>query len=277
MERPGNFGGNGLNFMLNGSNKKPILGEKKPKGVAAAVRRTVVKLRRMFGSDVPENVAEAREAVGHFLAEMNSVAARTYPAWNRLLLDGLSEHSLSYDESRALLDVHPIDDYYFAGVVAMDAARIRNLYPASEASELLGEIGDQVDAAAGRQDRIVSDLVFRMIGRIDLNAEHDPSKAPYDKVVKTILQQMGVHKNPLTRPLMNDKGFRHLLGEPFAVSVPQWWRSFQTKFGIYWEEPEEMDEEDLDVALQALATSSAAPAPSRRRARRRAASFLTGG
>ncbi|MBY0509116.1 MAG: hypothetical protein K2P94_03090, partial [Rhodospirillaceae bacterium] len=163
--------------------------------MAAAMRRTVIKLRRMFGSDIPENMAEAREAVSHFLSEMNAVAARTYPAWNRLLLDGLSEHALTYEESRGLLEVHPIDDYYFAGVVAMDAARIRNLYPRDEATELLGEIGDQVDATAGRQDRIVSDLVFRMIGRIDLNAEYDPSKAPYDKIVKTILQQMGVHKN----------------------------------------------------------------------------------
>jgi hypothetical protein len=260
----------------NGSLKKPALGEKKPKGVAAVMRRTVVKLRRMFGSDIPENMAEAREAVSHFLGEMNSVAARTYPAWNRILLEGLSEHALTYEESRGLLEVHPLDDYYFAGVVAMDAARIRNLYPRDEATELMGEIGDQVDAAAGRQDRIVSDLVFRMIGRIDLNAEYDPSKAPYDKIVKTILQQMGVHKNPATRPLMNDKGYRHLLGEPLAVSVPQWWRDFHGKFTIYWEEPEEMDEEELDKALEVLAASSAAPAPSRRRARRRAASFLGG-
>jgi hypothetical protein len=258
----------------NGSQKKPSLGEKKPKGLAAAVRRTMIKLRRMFGSDIPENMAEAREAVSHFLNEMNSVAARTYPAWNRILLDGLSEHALTYEESRALLEIHPLDDYYLAGIVAMDAARIRNLYPRDEATELLGEIGDQVDAAAGRQDRIVSDLVFRMIGRIDLNAEYDPSKAPYDKIVKTILQQMGVHKNAATRPLMNDKGYRHLLGEPLAVSVPHWWRDFQSRFTIYWEEPEEMDEEELDKALEALAASTAAPAPRRRRLRRRAASFL---
>jgi hypothetical protein len=263
-------------FKHNGSDKKPSLGAKKPRGLAAAMRQTIIKLRRMFGSDVPENVAEAREAVGHFLAEMNSVAARTYPAWNRLLVDGLSENTLTYDESRALLDLHPIDDYYFAGVVAMDAARIRIFYPPDEATELLSEIGDQVDAAAGRQDRVVSDLVFRMIGRIGLNAEYDPSKAPYDKIVKTILQQMGIHKNPSTRPLMNDKGYRHLLGEPLATAVPQWWRAFQTKFSLYWEEPEEMDEDELDLALHALAVSSAAPPPSRRRPRRRAASFLTG-
>jgi hypothetical protein len=250
------------------------LGEKKPRGVAAVMRRTVLRLRRLFGADVPENMAEAREAVSHFLSEMNSVAARTYPGWNRVLLDGLSEHDFSYDEGRALLEIHPLDDYYFAGVVAMDAARIRMYYAQAETTELLGEIGDQVDASAGRQDRVVSDLVFKMISRIGLNAEYDPSKAPYDKVVKTILQEMGVQKNPKTRPLMNDKGFRHLLGEPLAVNVPQWWQAFHAKFSLYWEEPEEMDEEELDEALRTLAASTAAPPPSRRRVRKRAASFL---
>ena len=261
---------------LNGSDKKPALGSKKPKGVAAAMRRTVVKLRRIFGSDVPENLAEARDAVSHFLSEMNSVAARTYPAWQRLLLDGLSEHALSYDESRGLLEIHPIDDYYFAGVVALDAVRIRDIYSPAEATELLGEIGDQVDAAAGRRDRVVSDLVFLMLGRLNVSAGNRQTQTPYDQIVKTILQQIGLDKIEATQDLMRDKAFRHLLGEPLAVGVPQWWRAFHTKFSLYWDEPEEMDEEELEMALQTLAAKSAPTPPARRRLRKRAASFLNG-
>lgn len=261
----------------NGPAKKAPLGTKKPQGVAAVVRRTVVKLRRIFGSDEPENAAEAREAVSHFLAEMLSVAARTYPAWSRILNDGLADHALNYDERRALLEVHPIDDYYFAGVVALDAARIRGLYPPAEAAELLGEIGDQVDAAAGRQDRVVSDLVFQMLGRIELSTGVDLMKTPYDKVVKTILQRIGINKIEATRGLMRDKGFRHLLGEPLATGVPQWWRAFHAKFSIYWAEPEEMDDEATEMALQTLAAATAAPVRLKRRVvRRKAASFLTG-
>lgn len=258
----------------NGMEKRPPLGSQKPKGVAAAVRRTVVKLRRMFGSDIQENAAEAREAVGHFLSEMSSVAARTYPAWHKILNDGLSEHALNYDERRALLEIHPIDDYYFAGVVALEAARIRGLYPPAEAAELLSEIGEQVDAAAGRQDRVVSDLVFTLLGRIDLGSGMEKMKAPYDKVVKVLLHHIGIHKIESTRELMRDKGFRHLLGEPLAVGVPQWWKAFQAKFSIYWDEPEEMDDEQIDEALREMALATAAPAPRRRRVRRRAASFL---
>ncbi len=244
--------------------------------MAATVRRTMAKLRRMFGSDVPENAAEAREAVSHFLGAMTSVAARTYPAWSKVFTDGLAEHSLTIDERRMLFDIHPIDDYYFAGVVALETARIRGLYPPAEASELLGEIGAQVDAAAGRQDRVVSDLVFLMLGRIDLGTGVDLMKTPYDMVVKTILQQIGINKIEATQDLMRDKGFRHLLGEPLATGIQQWWKSFQANFSLYWAEPEEMDDDELDLALHALATANAAPAPSRRKARRRAASFLDG-
>jgi hypothetical protein len=251
------------------------LARRKPAGLAATVRRTVVKLRRMLGSGIQENAAEAREAVSHFLAEMNSVAARTYPAWSKVFTDGLAEHKLNFDERRALLDVHPIDDYYFAGVVALETARIRSLYPPAEATELLGEIGDQVDFAAGRQDRVVSDLVFLMLSRIDLGAGVDLMKAPYDKVVKSILQQIGLHKIETTKELMRDKAFRHLLGEPLALGVPQWWKAFQAKFRLYWTPPEEMDEEQTERALQALAAATAAP-PARRRHRRRAASMMAG-
>ncbi len=258
-----------------GASRAP-LGSRKSKGIAAAVRRTVVKLRRLLGSDIQENSAEAKEAVSHFLAEMNSVAARIYPVWSKIFNEGLSEHKLSYDERRALFDVQPIDDYFFAGIVALETARIRTLYPPAEAAELLGEIGAQVDAAAGRQDRVVSDFVFIMLGRIDLGSGVEHMKTPYDKVVKSILQQIGLHKIEATKELMRDKAFRHLLGEPLALGVPQWWRAFQTKFSIYWAEPEEMDEEQTEMALQALAASTAAPAPARRRWRKRAASMMAG-
>jgi len=105
-----------------------------------------------------------------------------------------------------------------------------------------------------------------MIGRIDLGSGMERMKAPYDKVVKLILQQVGVHRIEATKPLMRDKGFRHLLGEPLALNVPQWWRAFQTKFRITWKEPEPVYLSDDAAPV------IAAPAP-RRRPRRRAAAF----
>jgi len=123
---------------------------------------------------------------------------------------------------------------------------------------------------------VVSDLVFLILGRLALDTGDNLQKAPYDTIVKILLQQIGIHKVESTKSLMRDKGFRHLLGEPLATGVPQWWRSFQAKFTLYWAEPEEMDEEETELALQALA-AAAVPAPTvRRRRLRRAVSFLGG-
>lgn len=237
------------------------------RGLLKSARKLRSRLRHLLGARGPEDFVEARQAVEHFLNEMAGVAARLYPAWSRTLNDAFSEYSLSYDERRSLFELHPIDDYFFAAVVALEAARLRTLYPPREAEELLSEIGEQVDLRADRQDRVVSDLVFNMIGKIELGSGMERMKAPYDKVVKSILQAVGVHRIEATKALMRDVALRHVLGEPLALNVPQWWRAFQAKFRITWREPEPVYLSD-DEAAPVIA----APAP-RRRPRRRAAAF----
>jgi hypothetical protein len=242
----------------------------KRKGFGATAQRALARLRTMLGIDAQANAAEAREAVRYFLNEMTLVAARTFPAWNRLLDDGLAECSLNYDERRGLLEVHPIDDYYFAAVVALEAAKLRSIYKPAEAAELLSEIGEQVDTAAGRQDRVVSDLVFALVGRITLGAGIDKMKTPYDLVVKSLLQHLGFGKVESTKKLLRDVGFRHMLGEPLARGIPQWWKAFHTHFSIYWEEPEEVYLDDDELIPETVAAPNSSP---RRRLRKRAAAF----
>jgi hypothetical protein len=243
---------------------------KKQKGLAAAARRAGTKLRRFFGSDIPANSAEAKEAVAHFLTAMAAVSAQAFPGWQRVLNDGLSDCTLNIDDRRALFELHPIDDYFFAAVVALEAAKLRSLYNPMEASELLSEIGEQVDARAGRNDRVVSDLVFLTISRIDLGTGNDRMKTPYDKAVKTILQQIGMDRIDAASDLINDAGFRHLLGEPLALGVPQWWRAFHSQFSIYWNEPEPVYMDNDNVVPAAAQPVASSP---RRRGRRRAVAF----
>lgn len=239
---------------------------RKRKGLAGLAWRLSSPVRRLLGTTGEDNSVEASEAVAYFLGEMLSASARTYPAWSRVLDEAFGECALGYDDRRALFEIHPIDDYYFAGVVALECARMRGHYNPSEATEILGEVGEQVDAAAGRQDRIVSDLVFFILGRIELGAGVDRMKAPHDKVVKAILQQMGVDKIERTREMFRDKALRHLLGEPLALGVPQWWKAFQARFILYWEKPEvaELPEDEM---LAPRATPAPAVAPRRRRKR----------
>lgn len=238
------------------------------KGIAAAARRVTGRLRRLLGHEQADNSVEAKDAVSHFLTAMQGVSARLYPGWQKLLNDALSECDLTFDERRNLFEMHPVDDYFFAAVVALETAKLRGLYTPEEATELLGEIGAQVDAKANRTDRLVSDLVFLMLGRIDLGSGMERMKAPYDKAVKTVLQHMGVGKTAATRKLLGDVALRHMLGEPLALGVPQWWKSFKAQFKVYWNEPEPVYLEDYEVV-----PTAATPAPLRRGLRRRAAAF----
>jgi hypothetical protein len=240
--------------------------------IEKVTRRYASRFGRVIGQKIPENAAEAHEAVHHFLTEMTRVAARLFPAWSKTLDGALAECQLNYDERRALLEIHPVDDYFFAAVVALEAAKLRSLYPPAEAAELLGEIGEQVDAAANRQDRVVSDLVFALLGRIDLGAGADRQKTPHDIVVKGLLQHMGFAKNDSTRELLRDLALRHQLGEALALGVPQWWKAFHGRFMIYWAEPEE-DENEGDEPPVAADTPPASTVSPRRRLRRRAVTF----
>ena len=247
---------------------------RKKSGLAGLAWRLSLPVRRLMGADAADNSVEAKLAVSYFLAEMRNAAARTYPIWSKLLDGAFAECALNFDERRGLFDIHPIDDYYFAGVVALECARMRGFYSVSESSEILSEVGEQVDAAAGRQDRVVSDLVFYILGRIELGSGLERMKAPYDKVVKAILQQMGVHEIESTRALMSDKALRHSLGEPLALGVPQWWKAFRSQFTLYWPTPEELESEQVSSDEGPAAPApSAATIPFRARRRRRAVAF----
>ena len=92
---------------------------RKKKGLAAAARRVTGRLRRLLGHEGADNAVEAKDAVAHFLTAMVGVTARLYPAWQKLLNDSLAECELSFDERRNLFEMHPVDDYFFAAVVAL--------------------------------------------------------------------------------------------------------------------------------------------------------------
>jgi hypothetical protein len=185
-----------------------------------------------IGATAVKPTVEAKAAVARFLKHMAVAAKKTFPAWQKKLIEGLDDCHLSYDTQYALIDAHPLDDYYFAGVVAMEAAKIRRLFAHDEASELLSLIAEQVDDVADRQDRLVSDLLFFVIGRVEQAAHVDTQKMPHDEVVKALLQKLGVDRSEETVHLMRAVLYRHELGEPLALGVPQWWQTFRTKYSL---------------------------------------------
>ena len=215
-----------------------------------------------IGATAVKPTVEPRAAVERFLKHMAAAARKTFPAWQKKLIEGLDDCKLSYDAQYALIDAHPIEDYYFAGVVALEAAKIRRLFAPDEASELLSLIAEQVDAVAERKDRIVSDLLFFMVGRVEQAAHVDQQKMPHDEVVRALLQRMGVDRSEETLHLMSAILYRHELGEPLALGVPQWWQMFRTKYSL------------AGKLENSWVSSPATPSPAARKAPRRAIALM---
>ena len=214
----------------------------------------------------PKPIIEPKAAIIAFLKDMVKVAKAGFPTWHKTLVTGIEECPLGYDQRRAVLEVHPLDDYYFAGVVALEASKIRVLFAPDEASELLGLLAEQVDASAERSDRVVSDLVFFIINRIELVRGIDKSKMPYDQVVKAILQRLGIDKIEATQHLMTETVYRHTLGEPLALGVPQWWKAFHSKYKL----PGDIEVAPAEIRVEGPKRTAAPPPP---RKPRRAVAF----
>ena len=174
---------------------------------------------------------EPATAVQHFLAAMSKAATTTFPAWHDVLKSAIDERKLPYDIRRAAFEIQPVADYHLAGVVGLEAARIRALFPTEIAHELLAQIAGTVDALAQRSDRLVSAVVFDVIGDVSL-LQSWQHRLPHDEVVRIILERMGWTGMPEMQPLFGDILFRHQLGEPLARGVPQWWAAFDKKFVI---------------------------------------------
>lgn len=253
-------------FALDVAVKNPAAGTAvaSPKRAKAifGFRRAVLRVVFPFREYLPENAVTPQEAVTSFLGTMASTAGRTSGLWRQQLDYGLDSCALTFEERRDFLIIYPVEDYYFTGVVALEAVRIRQVYTPAEADALFGEIGDQLDRAANRGDRVLSDLLFDIIGRIDLSATPGVQKMPHDIVTKTILRQLDLDRTEATRDLMRDKAFRHSLGEPLALGIQNWWAAFAEKFVLHI--PPEPEPEELDDAYVPVPQMRAPVRPHRR-------------
>jgi hypothetical protein len=209
-----------------------------------------------FKHHVPPNGVTPAEAVTSFLATMSANATRTSAGWMKTLGTGLEDCGVGYEARYEFFEKTPVEDYYFAGMVAMEAARIRALFPPAEANAILSEIADQIDRHARRPDRVLSEMVFELMGRINVSRTPAQQKKPYDITVKVILEQLELHANDTTESLMRDKAFRLALGEPLAIGVRDWWSALQERFELYLPpEKEEEPAEDEHIVPQKAATA----------------------
>lgn len=237
--------------------------------------KQLFKRLRHWRNYVPPNAVTYDMAVKQFLGNVMGVTSRTYPAWLKIVESGLAEHNAA-DNRKIDIDAHyPVDDFFYAGFVALEAAKIPGLYDSAEVDILFSTIADQLDKVANRKDRLVSDLFFEIIARLNLLQVEASQKQPYDKVVKVILKRLDFDKTDQGKMLLMDKGFRQLLAEPFALYAPQWWEKFKAKFVLYQPEPVADTSEDEQEALATLIrTTEANRKEPKRRWRKKAGSLF---
>ena len=176
---------------------------------------------------VPKITVTTRDAAELFLYDIAETVEKSYPIWAHRLANFLDDTPLSLEDKRGLLEAHPLRYYYYAAIVAMEAAKIRTLYQDDIAEDILADINESIDAVADRSDRLVSDLVFDIMQRVRI-ADSDDTKKSHDIVMKRISELLHLHTLEDTKELVNDIVFRQDMAQPIAVSMRHWWKGFKS-------------------------------------------------
>ncbi|MCA0201423.1 MAG: hypothetical protein LCH56_11380 [Proteobacteria bacterium] len=164
-------------------------------------------------------------AVQKFLVDMRLTAERSFRSWKLAVDAGFAKTNLAPADRTALLKPHPLEDYFYAGLIGLQAAAVRERFTPTVAEALLRQVALQVDDAVGRDDRIVSNMVFIMFGRIRKNADLDLKARPEDVVTDAILERLAIDRMKATSHLMHDPRYRHALTAPL-IARPVWWKAF---------------------------------------------------
>ncbi|MEQ8736227.1 MAG: hypothetical protein RIC29_14970 [Rhodospirillaceae bacterium] len=175
---------------------------------------------------VPKITVTTRDAAELFLYDVAETVEKSYPIWEHRLANFLDDTPLSLEDKRGILEAHPLRYYYYAAIVAMEAAKIRTLYQDDIAEDILADINESIDTVADRSDRLVSDLVFDIMQRVRI-ADSDDTKKSHDIVMKRISELLHLHTLEDTKELFNDIVFRQDMAQPIAASMRHWWKGFK--------------------------------------------------
>ncbi len=127
-------------------------------------------------SSTHSHTVTPRQAVKRFLYDVIDVVEKTYPIWEKRLSDFLEETAMDFEERKRVFEIQPVQHFFYAVLVGMEASRIRSLFPSEIAEELLAEINELIDDIGGRTDQLISDLVFDMIHRLQVVDVVKPKK-----------------------------------------------------------------------------------------------------
>ena len=126
------------------------------------------------------------------------------------------------------------DPWYFAGIVALEACKVCDLFSSEVASEVMREIYEQADAVAGREGNDVATLTMLIMGRLGLGTVLLRGKAPDSLLGKIMMILIG--SETAAKPLMPAPEAHRQLRAALKLGAPVWWRMFRKGWELkLWE------------------------------------------
>jgi len=161
-----------------------------------------------------------KDAVSWFLRDMAEVSgyAVTMPA----------KPLSAYATFRPILTAP--DPWYFAGIVALEACKICDLFPTEEGNEVLREVFSGMDAAIGREDDDASSLAFLIMGRLGMGALLLHRKVPDNLLAKVMLILLG--SASAAAPHMPAATAHEQIRAALKLGKPVWWAMFHRRYEL---------------------------------------------
>lgn len=159
------------------------------------------------------------EAAAWFVGDLLEVSGFVRPSMR---------HRTGYADYRPLL-TKP-DPWYFAGLVALEACKIVDLFEAAKADALLREVLAQADAAAARHEVHVSNLVLGIMGRLGMGALLMHARVPDILIAKVMRLLLGSPR--AASRLIPTLDAHTQVTSALKLGRPVWWRMFVRRFDI---------------------------------------------
>ncbi|MGE3477192.1 MAG: hypothetical protein AB7H70_15425 [Rhodospirillaceae bacterium] len=137
-------------------------------------------------------------------------------------------HRSGYSHYRPIL-TKP-DPWYFAGLVALEASKIVDLFPPGKADAILREVLAQADAAGARHEVRVSHVVLGVMGRLGMGQLLLHGKVPDYLIAKVMRILLGSAKTAVR--LIPNKDAHEQVTSALKIGHPVWWRMFVRRFDV---------------------------------------------
>lgn len=163
-----------------------------------------------------------RQAVAWFLRDMADVSG--YMGQGAAVRSPLAAYALF----RPVL-TQP-DPWYFAGVVALEAAKICDLFETPEADEVLRQVFGTMDQVVGRDDDDASALAILIMGRLGMGSLILHRKVPDNLLAKVMMILLGSAE--AAAPLMPDDTAHEKIRKALKLGKPVWWTMFERRYEL---------------------------------------------